>query len=118
MEARQRRRFDNAKVTQVTHDVVVLTKEGRPVSADGLKEVQEIINMAAMKIVIQDPDVRVPEVLAWDMRRLSKLKGIPFYAIIRCGSEADQKKVRQLVGLHEKYQGELPEAIQPICPRR
>ncbi len=115
---RQRRRFDYAKVTQVTHDVVVLTKDGRPVNSDGLKEVQEMINMAAMKMVIQDPDVKVPDVLAWDLRRLSKLKGSPFHAIIRCGTEEDQQKVRQLVGLHEKYMGELPEAIQPIYPRK
>ncbi len=116
--ARQRRRFDYAKVTQVTYDVVVLTKEGRPVNSDGLREVQEMINMAAMKMVIQDPDIKVPDVLAWDLKRLSKLKGSPFHAIIRCGSEEDQQKVRQLVGLHEKYQGEFPEAIQPVYPRK
>ncbi len=116
--ARQRKRFDYAKVTQVTYDVVVLTKDGRPVNYEGLKEVQEMINMAAMKMVIQDPDVKVPDVLAWDLKRLSKLKGSPFHAIIRCGSEEDQHKVRQLVGLHEKYQGEFPEAIQPIYPRK
>ncbi len=113
-----RRKFDYAKVTQVTHDVVVLTKDGRPVNNDGLKKVQEMINMAAMKMIIQDPDVKVPDVLAWEMKRLSKLKGSPFHAIIRCGSEEDQQKVRQLVGLHEEYQGELPEAIQPIYPRK
>ncbi len=116
--ARQRRRLDYLKVTQVTYNVVVLTKDVRPVNNDGLREVQEMINMAAMKMVIQDPDLKVLDLLAWGLKGLGRLKGSPFHATIRCGSEEDQQKVWQLVGLHEKYQGEFPEAIQPIYPRK
>ncbi len=114
----QRRRFVYAKVTQVTYDVVVLTAEGKPVNGDGLKQVQEMMNVAAMRMVIQYPNLKVPDVLAWDLKRLNKFKGSPYHTVIRCGSKKDQQEIKDLVGLHKKFKGEYPEALQPTYPRK
>ncbi len=73
--AQSRRRFEYAKVAQATYDVVVLTADGKPVNGDGLKQVQEMVNVAAMKMVIQYPNLKVPDVLAWDLQRLGRYKG-------------------------------------------
>ncbi len=81
-----RRHFVYAKVTQVTYDVVVLTAEGKPVNGDGLKQVQEMMNEAAMRMIIQYPNLKVRDVLAWDLKRLCKYKGSPYHTVIRCGS--------------------------------